>query len=475
MHDSKLITLLKSLSNEEFKTLKRFIKSSFYNTNEQVSDLYRYIGKYYPKWNSRMLSKEIVYRQLFPDDIKPNHKRLSNLMSEFSLTVEEFIIQNELKTNSLQKEKIRLSAFANRNLTSSLEKQFEKINQMLENPSVEGLSHFLSKFLVNHKLYFDPSTQVFNSQGNGLKKSMENLELFYQLAKLQISYEMKTRERLLGEQYEIIGLENVLESTSKRLKNSPPILKIYFHLIELHLYEIDDEYFKAKDIFLSNFYNIERTDSLNILLFLLNYSIKKGNNSPLFVKEAFELYKMGLENHILITNKKLSEATFTNIVVHSLKLREFDWAVSFIEEYESCLEPEIREQIKILGLASVFFFKKEYSAVRIKIINHTFPKPIYKIRAKSLLLRAVYEELSDDKTLFDLFIAQSNAFEKFLRRSKKLTEKNKYLKFVQLLRMISRIKMKNNQPIEKSKIKEKALAYGNFANKSWVWEKINDL
>lgn len=477
MHDSRLVKMLQLLSKKELRQFKKYIHSPFFNTNGQLTDLFDYIHQYYPNWASRMLDKEHVYRYLFPDAKAFQAKKMSNLMSELSLQIEDFLVQLEFTNNKIEQKKLRAEALGKRNLTSSLKKTFHKLDKDLNNAPAQDLSYFLSQFQKNHKLYFDHVTQKFNPDKEVLSGAMKNLDSFYLLAKLQLSIEMKSRERVYDEDYSIRFLNEIISISIEDLKGFSPLLIIYYHLMQLTLFREQIDYFKAKETYIKSWQSFKTNDQLFILLTLLNFATRQSNaGNKGFIKEKFDLNKFGLENYILISNGRLSEALFLNIIINGIKLEEYNWLQTYLNNYVSYLDDEIQEQIKVLSEAIIHYSKREYTNTRQLITSHSFPKPIHKIRAKSLLLRAIYEELAFDETQYILFISQSQSFERFLRRKEQLTEKDLYINFIQILRQLA--KKRYNNSISTSfikKMKDRITENQRIANKPWILEKIEEL
>ncbi len=479
MHASRLLKLFGILSKKEFRQFKKYIHSPFFNTNAQLIQLFEYINQYYPNLKSRMLSKEHAFRHLFPEIKGFQAKKITNLMSELSLMVEDFLVQIEFTNNRIEQKKIRAEALGKRNLTSSLQKTFHLLDKDLNNASTKDLPYYLSQFQKNHKLCFDKATQNQWSipEKEALTNAMNDLDAFYFLAKLQLSIEMKSRERHLGEEYSIKFLDEIITLSSTSLSEFSPLLKIYYHLNQLTSSGKELHFFEAKDIYTNHWSSIGINDQWYILLCLFNYSIPLANQGNLlFITELFSLYKFGLENEILLLNGELPATSFYNIVLYGIKLNEYDWLENFIAKYSNFLDFEIREQIKVLCLAIIHYSKEEYTKTRHILISHSFPKSRYKIRAKSLLLRAIYEELANDESQFSLFVSQSQSFERFLRRKKQLTEKYKYINFVQILRQLAKNRY-NNSVSHKliSKMKNRISNSPSLANKPWILEKIEEL
>ena len=477
MHASRLIKMFQILSKKEFRQFKKYVHSPFFNTNGQLIELFEYIDKYYPTLDSRMLSKEHVFRHLFPNDRIFQAKKVSNLMSELSLLVEDFLVQLEFIDNKIERKKLRAEALGKRNLTGSLQKTFQQLDKELDIVPIQDLAYYLSLFQKNHKLYFDYATQKLTPNKEGLLKAMRNLDSFYFLGKLQMGIEMKSRERIYDERHKIHFLDEIIFHVSKDIEEFSPLLRIYYHLVQLAQSENETHFFKAKELFNKCWSNLGLNDKLFIMLCLFNYATPKSSQGNLvFLKENLELYKFGLERNILIANKRLSEVSFINIIAIGIQLKEYNWLEIFIAKYSNYLDLKIREQIKVLSLALIYFSKTEYSKTIELIISHSFPKFINKTRAKSLLLRAIYEELAVDESQYILFISQSQTFERFLRRNKQFSQKYYYLDFIQILRQMA--KKRYNKSISQKfilKIRQRVMENENLANKPWVLKKINEL
>lgn len=288
--------------------------------------------------------------------------------------------------------------------------------------------------------------------------------------------EMKVIERVIGEKHDNHFLDAILNLAHGIADDEEPSLKIYFYLVRSNQARQLEDYTSAKRLFIKHIQDLNNLDRFAILLHLINFAVTQSYSSEKYwLREILDLYILGLEQKILIQNNNISPAAFTNIVINGIKLKEYDWLDYFIQHYKPYLDSDHREQIEVLCQASIFFAKEDFSNVTRLLTSHSFPKPIYKIRAKSVLLKTIYEELSLDDSQLNLFEAQSKSFERFLRRASKLTERESYINFVQILRKIAKARQKNLS-LDKflTKIKYQELQHMNIANKSWVLAKVED-
>ena len=90
LKNTKLFQLISQFSEKEHKKLGQFIASPYFNSREEVQDLYRYLFKHR---NSKklVLSKNHLHEQLFPKLIYKD-ERLRLLMSQLVQLIEQFII-----------------------------------------------------------------------------------------------------------------------------------------------------------------------------------------------------------------------------------------------------------------------------------------------------------------------------------------------------------------------------------------------
>ena len=106
---------IEGLSPDEFKRFSRLVNSPFFNTNPTQVELYKLLKKEYPDFDSPKLSKEKVFQKLYPGRTFHYH-RMSNIMSEMTRLVEEFLTQVEMERGVFKKRKMLVKALGYRNM-----------------------------------------------------------------------------------------------------------------------------------------------------------------------------------------------------------------------------------------------------------------------------------------------------------------------------------------------------------------------
>jgi len=104
---------------------------------------------------------------------------------------------------------------------------------------------------------------------------------------------------------------------------------------------------------------LSRVDLRYVILMAINLCISNMNQGrEPYVREAFEWYRLGLDRDVIANNGQMTRATYLNIVANAIKLEEYSWAASFIEEYTSQLEEDIRENTESFARARLAYEQK---------------------------------------------------------------------------------------------------------------------
>ena len=102
MENNKLITLLKTLSKEEFRLFARFVRSPLHNRHEGVIRLFTYLREQI-EGRKGPVQQEKVMARLFPD--QPEDVQQLHYLSSYLLKVaEEFLAWAEWKNDQTEQD-----------------------------------------------------------------------------------------------------------------------------------------------------------------------------------------------------------------------------------------------------------------------------------------------------------------------------------------------------------------------------------
>ena len=468
MKSSKLIDLLKALESDEFRQFYRYLKSPFFTKSAEVIQLYEYLRKFYPQFDSPKLERQTVFTALYPKE-KFNGPRLRNLILKITKILEEYLIYLEYQQNDFQKKKMLTHIYGKRNLNVFFRQKTEELLDDLEQQSYRDTDYFYEAYLLQRDYYFHSSISKEGKIVEKLKSSLSKLNSFYSIERLRLGIDLVNRNKIFGEEHQF---------STHDLSGIHPSENLIYHLLlqVINLLKTGEEslFFEAKRSFQKNAVLINQIDAGIILPALLNYAIQQfPKNEKRFSREAFELYKIGLDKAVFVQDNYFLNTTFLNIVVIGSKLKEFEWVQAFIKKYQPQLRESIREDLTKLSLGFLFFNKLDYHQIPDLLQNYQFQNTLYKINAKTLLIRSYYQLFEQDKTLGNMIISNCNAFERYIKRERSISQEKKesYLNFSFILKKIISRKLRHPN------FKEKDLSYllNNFSTvfaKTWLQDII---
>ncbi len=122
--------------------------------------------------------------------------------------------------------------------------------------------------------------------------------------------------------------------------------------------------------------------------------------------------KIGVEIPRFCYHKKLSVAANCRMCLVEVE--------KFRKPLPACATP-VADGMKIYTRSKAAV-EAQQSVMEFLLINHPFNKPLQIIKAKSLLIRTYFEQFLQDGSYYELVIAQTYAFEKYIRRSKDISK-----------------------------------------------------
>lgn len=464
MHHSKLLRQLRILSPPELKRLLQFLKSPFYNANPAIVKLYLLLREHHPEFASPALAKEKVFRKIFPGRVY-DHQKLLNLMSDFTALLEQYLVALQLEKEEMEQKKLLVEAYSERpDCYDVFEKKVWELDKTLDAAPYRDERYFREKKDLNLLYFGHPGTDMAANGREALHNALKHFEAFKALtaAKLQCSFNAWKNT---------VGAGNTIVLASNGSDTANPLLMLYEKLAVLQ--GIPDASVTLQDLvdlFIAHVMYFRPDDQSNILKIMLNYCNRLINMGKTeFIATSFELYKIGLKHGCFLVFGKLKAQTFNNIVTSGTMCREFDWTWNFIGQYQALLDASARASAPALAMGQWYFEKREYEKA-IETLNYTFSEPQDIYKAKGLTIRAWYELYLTDYSCFDMLFAQLDAFEKYLRRNRKVAPRlsEGMLKFVGYARKLALLQWDGKSS---ENLKAEIMQAPNVALKYWLLAK----
>ncbi len=463
MEGSKLSEILSSISQKEWRNLKVYVTSPFFNKNKHIVELLDIIYKcrFYQK--REFPTKEYLWKKLFGDK-NYNEQRIFILMSKLDRLCTDYITFQYIQGNQLTNQIFTLQASLHRKLPKHFKRVFETIETELENQSHRNADYYYNDYLLRVE------ENYHNSQKGNLLGLIQSLDNYYLVAKLQYLCSFLNRKDLLQveEQAEIQAFIDYLNQFDL---SELVVLKMYkLTLMTLVNPDKEENYHTLKYLLNHHKDLLAKNEIRDIYLYLQNYLVKKLNTGKnQYLRDLFLLYQDMLENVLLKEGGGLNLQHFKNIVTTALRLQEFEWTQNFIEVNYKKLPEQDRENAYCYNMGNLDYYQQKFHEAMINLVKVNSRNLSYNLGAKSILLKSYYE-LKEEEALFSLI----HSFTTYIRRNKILSDTNKrnYLNMIKFIKRLS--KLQKGEVKKAEKLLQKLQGTSNVLEKQWLIGKIEE-
>jgi len=467
MENSKLIALLKTFNTQELREFKDFVASPFFNKNEELILYYEYLKKIAPKFPPKKITRQTVYKNLFPKK-KYDDKHMNYLMSFLLKLAERYVGLRKYQEQKLLPEYHVLTSMIDRNQEKHYQQNLIKAHKLVNNNEQQNIDTYYHKFLlaeIEHQHWVNKKERKYNEH---LQNTSDFFDYYFLANKLKYSCEMLNNQKLVSTPY----IFNMIEDVNNYLKNKDlekePIINIYYHILKILTAEKPEPFFlKLKELLFQNFELLTKEEMQQMYFHALNFcigKIRKGESK--YLEESLNLYIKGIESKLLLENDRLSPWTFKNVVKLGLRLKKYDWTERFIQDHHKMLEENFRKNALQYNLADLYYYKGNNQKAIEHLRNVEFTDVHYALDSREMLMR-IYYELGENESLISLIAS----FNIYLKRNKIISSKVKqtYLNFITNLKLL--LKKKN---LDLVKLEEKINSTELLVNRNWLLEQVNN-
>jgi len=391
MRKSHLVSILRGFSKKELRLFKKWLASPIHNQREDVVDLFNFLIDNPHLFQEEALDKAKVFAALFPSESFDDAK-MRQVIFFFMKQVESFLFFQEISQDEIQTKIVLSSVYRKRKLDKLFLRSIKQVEQLQEQQLLRDGHFYRNQYQIQQELYAYFS-QV-NRIDTNLQEISDDLDTTYIADKLRISCLILTHQNIYKTTYQVGMLSEILTYVEEKALFDTPAIAIYYYYYKAVTDPDNEQHFQElKSLLSSNASHFSSNEFRDINLLALNYCIKKANaGNESFIREAFELYRVGLEESVFIENGLISRWTFINIITHGLKLKEFAWVDEFIHDYQQFLEAKHQESIVEYNLARLHYEQKDYVNSMQLLTRFYTDETIVHLSAKSMLLKMYYEE-----------------------------------------------------------------------------------
>lgn len=405
--------------------------------------------------------KKNIFQQIFPNQAYDD-KQLRYLTSNLNKLVERFFAIRGIEQQPQQMTLALLKTLSEKKLEKSYSQVARQLEQEMKAKIHKDNTYFLTQlhwseikeqhFQQQRIRKFDPSLQHF----------ADNLDKYYFLNRLKIACAMLDRQTIFQTAYALNFSEAWIQHLEQQEFFGEPIIQVYYTIFQALLNEEEEDHFIVLKKFLTDHISSIAADDLkDMYLFAINYCARKiRQGKETYVSEALHLYRKSIEAGLLIDKQGLSPWAFTNVIKLSLRLQEYAWIESFIQEYAPKLPETFKENALHYNMAELYYYTHRFGEAQEHLNRVAFSDLNYYLGARVLLAKIFYET-NEEEALLSLI----SSFTIFLKRNKQISNdlKHTYLNFCQILFQIVR-----RTPSQMNKLKEKINSTKLLTDRAWL-------
>ena len=386
--------------------------------------------------------------------------------------IEEFLVQETFDKNPLHKADYLLQAILEKRLDDLTNSSIRTAQRLSGQYYFRPASYYYYQYAYERAIYTLKEQDIDRSKAINVEEIAGHLDTFFIAEKLRYYCYALSRKPIIDRDYEFLFMEEIIKQVEENgLERITPINFYYQIYLTQHYPEENTHYHRLKQLIAEKIDALPKLEAKEIMDAAFNYCIQKINNGVEgYTREIFELYKESLKNELIFVNELLDPWNFRNIIVSGLRLGEYGWVESFIEEFQDRLDEKYRANSVSFHLANLYFYQKRYDKVIELLREVEYEDPSYTRNSKTMLI-ATYYELDEIEPLMSLL----SSFSVYLRRSKNLTSKRKehYHSLIKYIRTLIRTPVHDKEGLKK--LKERVEKTDSVVNKSWLLTKINEL
>lgn len=493
MLKSKALDIIGSFSSEEVKEFREFLSSSYYNTNKTLSKFYDLIAKFYPDFNKSTLTKEYLYGKLYPGE-KYRDEVIRNLLSRLLSQGESYLRVKGFEEDSFGRDIYLIEELNKRKIGSLFDKNVNRMEKLLAKKDIDGNSYFYKFRLETEKFNYNLTNRRISSpleideDMEILKKRGEHIINFFIMTHLKETDFLNKFSNLYN--YDIddfltidfnkkTDLINVLVHLMKRKDEYSSVYEIYYYLISA-FQDMNETsyYFKFKEALLKNGDLFSIDEKHYLFGKLIDYAIIKNRASKdnSFAEEHFNNYVLYLEKEYYKHSKSdyLPLDLFRNVLIQSLRRRDFEWTEEFIKKFIVKLKKDYQDNMYNYSVAFLEYqkgnFEKALEAIN-KVVYNFFTFK-YDVRNLNLMICYELEQWESVRSILE-------SYKRFLLNNKMVGRDRKefYGNFLKYVGKVTKLKSGPGKTakVDKDFLRKEVISTNNFSYKDWVLEKIDQL
>lgn len=480
MYKTEIIEILSRLSPKQMKELGDFVRSPFFNRNENVEKLFNQLKQYYPEFKPEQIEKEAFFRNLFSGK-EYNDSFMRMLIFKLTELAEKYLAYSEMKRTLSAEEIFTAKSFIELGMDKHAGKIIKRTENELNHIKIKEARFFERKFELEklkdiiYSRGYTAST-IKDKPNESLLYESNNLTYFYLIMILQRYRYLLNKSFTVDTDYNTEFLPHIisfLENEGKSYLQNKVLWLLYRQIILLLDPSNEDLMFEIKKDLCSDTTPVEKYDRRDGLTVLTNLCIEKVYSGKK------EFYKMMFEINTYLVDKNLyhrvqggyfDKEVFTNIVIIALGQNEISWVQEFIEANYRKLPPDIRENERNFCYCKVYEKKRDFKKAKEYISRVAYTDIHIKMNARITKIIVEYELGNIEEVINEI-----ENFRKFIQNDKLISKGNRkicsnFIKYTGKL-----CKARYSHKIDPDELKAEMIACEMLNSRTWLVEKTDEL
>ncbi len=456
VQDSKLLVLLASLNDQEFKELGLWVNSPIHNLSPRTIKLYdaikvktkknKKIELHYLLKQTGIIKKEKQKKEISLKDVQ--QYRIA--ASKFTQQIQEFLIWKQDSQDSVRKSRVLMDQLIARKLYQLVPPILNKSKKQLEATQLRDIPYCINKYQLDEMQFYMHLKQKNRSSIESLKQVVESLQIscLSQLFRYYVAIVNTNNLISIDEDFALMHTLTQHMSNERDLKHFTA--QIYFKLLVLIEKGSPDDYFQFKELLFNSIDSFNANELRQFFGFLTNFCSQMiAHGYTNFLQERLGIYKAGLKTNSWTAGIDFSNHQFVNIVNAGLKVNENEWVKEFIETYKNQLNSRVRQDTVHLCYALLEFENMDYSSAQDQLNQISKSEDFLHHSLLEVLLIKIYflsEELTFENFSVHPIHSRLKAFQAYLKiaSGKKLSPQmnSMYMNFILIFKQIILLKKK---------------------------------
>ncbi len=475
---NKVERTLISFDQQDIIKFEQFLKSSFFNRNKPLIELFKYFKRI--GFEKILIKKpREIYRGMFGKDRKFSDRIFKRKIGEFLQVSESYLVQRHLLKNSESAEIFLLQELFDRALYDQFLIKLNALESKLNSLTIKDDDDYLNLYKITTLNYHYHSIKNSNNRYEEelieISQLMSNYhQNYYLIVKLRGIASDLNQNALVQSAKNKLNDPSFIQLETDIQKTNIPLIKAYWQTIKFLSNQDNEASFeKLLNSLLNNVFEGKKDEKV-LFDYVLNFCVLKINSGrDEYYQKLFYLHEKILNMKSFYIDGFLFADTVINIVTIALRCNETKWVEGFLVEYEEKIQLAERKNIINHCEALLNFQQKQYDKAWSTLNNVHYNSNHFKLRIYTLYIKIFFEHNE-----YDCLENKINAFSEFLRYNKnnsnevKLSENQikLYSEFVKKINILS----KSNNKDSLLEIKIEISQTTHLAERMWLEEKVKE-